>query len=331
MRAAVYDTSDEQRGVLRVVDLPDPEPGPGEVRVRVHVSGVNPTDWKAREAGGYPPGRAATDRPWPEQVPNQDGAGVVDAVGPGVSDERLDERVWVYHAAAGRPTGTAAQFVCLPQEQAVTLPDDVSFDHGAGLGIPAITAHRCLFADGPVAGRSVLVTGGAGAVGHAAVQLARWGGAHVIATVSSEQKRRLAADAGAQVVLNYRAPDFGAELRAAAPDGLHRVVEVALAANLAGYVDGLAPHAVVAAYARDREEATAPIFPLMRGNVVLRFVLVYGATQPMLDRAVADITEALRASALQPLPVHRYPLREIAAAHDAVRGGAIGKVLVDLP
>ncbi len=323
MRAAVYDTSGEQRGVLRIVDLPDPEPGPGEVRVRVHVSGVNPTDWKARNA--------ATERPWRQQVPNQDGAGVVDAVGPGVGDERLGERVWVYHAAAGRPTGTAAQLVCLPQEQAVALPEAVSFDHGAGLGIPAITAHRCLFADGSVAGRIVLVTGGAGAVGHAAVQLAQWGGAHVIATVSSAEKGRLAADAGAQTVLNYRADDFPAQLRAAAPDGLHRVVEVAPATNLASYHDCLAPHAVVAAYARDREEASVPIFPLMRGNVLLRFVLVYGLTQTMLDLAVADITEALRAKALQPLPVHRYPLEDIAAAHDAVRGGAVGKVLIDLP
>jgi NADPH:quinone reductase len=324
MRAAVYDTSGEQRGVLRVVDRPDPDPGPGEVRVRVHVSGVNPTDWKAREPG--------VDRPWPEQVPNQDGAGVIDAVGADVSTERVGQRVWVYHAAAGRPTGTAAQFVCLPQEQAVPLPDDVSFDHGAGLGIPTMTAHHCLFADGPVDGRTVLVTGGAGAVGHAAVQLARWHDAHVIATVSSAEKARLAAAAGAHVVLNYRDAGYTEQLAAAAPGGLHRVVDVAVATNLSGYLDCLAPHAVVASYARDRETAEVPIFPLMRLNVRLRFMLVYGLTQPMLDRAVADVTEALRAGALQPLPVHRYPLEEIAAAHDAVRGGAVvGKVLIDLP
>jgi NADPH:quinone reductase len=306
-----------------VVDLPDPQPGPGQVRVRLRVSGVNPTDWKARESAG--------GQPWDQQVPNQDGAGVVDAVGPGVSQDRIGERVWVYHAAAGRPTGTAAQFVCLPQGQVVALPEEVPFDHGAGLGIPAITAHRCLLADDPIAGRTVLVTGGAGAVGHAAVQLARWGGAQVIATVSIPEKRRLAEDAGAHRVLGYRDAGFAGQLRAAAPDGLHRVVEVAPAANLPGYVDQLAPHAVVAIYARDREEAAVPIFPLMRGNIVLRFVLVYGLTQPMLDQATTDITEALRAGVLRPLPVHRYPLEEIAAAHDAVRNGAIGKVLVDLP
>ena len=300
MRAAVYDTSGEERGVLRVVDRPDPEPGPGEVRVRVHVSGVNPTDWKARESGVH--------RAWAEQVPNQDGAGVIDAVGPGVGAERVGERVWVWHAASGRPTGTAAQYVCLPQGQAVPLPDDVSFDHGAGLGIPAMTAHYCLFADGPVEGRTVLVTGGAGAVGHAAVQLARWSGAQVVATVSSAEKARLAETAGAQVVLNYRADDYPEQLAAAAREGLHRVVDVALAANLSGYLDHLAPHAVVAVYAQDREEAHVPILPLMRRNVLLRFMLIYGVAQPLLERAVAEVDEALRAGALQPLPVHRYPL-----------------------
>jgi NADPH:quinone reductase len=324
MRAAVYDTTGPRRGVLRVVDLPDPEPGPGEVRVRVHVSGVNPTDWKAREA-------AVTDRRWPEQVPNQDGAGGIDAVGAGVDTHRVGERVWVYHAAAGRPTGTAAQFVCLPAEQAVALPDDISFDHGAGLGIPAITAHRCLFADGPVTGRTVLVTGGAGAVGHAAVQLARWGGAHVVATVSGPEKARLAAAAGADEVLSYREAGFAERLRAAAPDGVDRVVEVAVAANLTGYLERLVPHAVVAVYARDEEEAAVPLFPLMRANVLLRFVLVYGLTRPMLARAVGDVTSALHAGALRPLPVRRYPLADIAGGHDAVRGGAVGKVLVDLP
>jgi NADPH:quinone reductase len=323
MRAAVYDTAGPDRGVLRVVDLPDPQPGRGEVRVRLHVSGVNPTDWKARAVAAQPA--------WAQQIPNQDGAGVIDAVGAGVDPGRVGERVWVYHAAAGRPSGTAAELLCLPAEQAVRLPDGIGFDHGAGLGIPAITAHRCLFADGPIAGRTVLVTGGAGAVGNAAVQLARWGGAEVLATVSTSDKARLATDAGAHTVLRYHDPDIADQLRAAAPDGIDHVVEVAPAANLAGHLDLLAPHAVVCCYARDQEELQLPIFPLMRANVVLRFVLVYGLTPSMLDQAVADITAALEAGALRPLPVHRYPLERIAEAHDAVRDGVTGKVLVELP
>lgn len=322
MRAAVYDTSGPAQGELRVVDLPDPSPGPGEVRVRLRVAGVNPTDWKARgHAGGE----------WPQQIPGHDGAGVVDAVGEGVDAARVGERVWVFHAALGRPGGTAAQAVCVPAAQAVRLPEGVSFDHGAGLGIPGITAHRCVFADGPVAERTVLVTGGAGAVGHAAVQLAAWRGARVVATVSSEEKAALARDAGADAVVNYRDPGIGQRLRAAAPDGIDRVVDVAVATNLRQYLGNLAPHAVVAAYARDWEEATVPIFPLMAGNVVLRFVLVYGLTEAMLDAAVADLSAALEDGALRSLPVHRFPLEEIAAAHDAVREGAIGKVLVDIP
>jgi NADPH:quinone reductase len=323
MRAAVYDTSGPDRGVLRIVELPDPEPGPGEVRVRVHVSGVNPTDWKAREAD--------IERGWAEQIPDQDGAGVVDAVGEHVDPTRIGQRVWVYHAADRRPSGTAAQYVCLPQEQVVPLPDGVSFDHGAGLGIPGITAHRCLLADGPVEGLTVLVTGGAGAVGHAAIQLARRGGARVITTVSTDEKARLAEAAGAHEVLRYRDPGFAAELRAAAGDGIDRVVEVALTGNLTGYLALLAPHAVVASYARDRDVAAVPISPLMRANVVLRFVLVYGLARSALDRAVTDLTAALEEATLQPLPTHRFPLERIADAHEAVRAGAIGKVLVDIP
>lgn len=324
MRAAVYDTAGSDRGTLQIVELPDPDPGSGEVRVRVHVSGVNPTDWKAREAAGAEPG-------WPQQVPNQDGAGVIDAVGDGVDPSRVGERVWVYHAAAGRPTGTAAQYVCLPQEQVVPLPEGVSFDHGAGLGIPGITAHRCLFADGPLEGRTVLVTGGAGGVGHAAVQLARWAGARVIATVSTDEKAQLAEAAGAHDVLRYRDPGFSDRLRSLAADGIDRVVDVALAINLADYLPALAEHAVVACYARDRDEARVPIRPLMWANIVLRFVLVYGLPQAALDRAVADLATALHDGALRPLPTHRFPLDRIHDAHEAVRGGVTGKVLVDLP
>lgn len=323
MRAAIYSTRGPARSVLSVVDLPDPVPGPGEVRVRVRVSGVNPTDWKSRQGEGAPAGG------W--QIPNQDGAGDIDAVGQGVDPGRLGERVWVYHAAAGRQNGTAATFTCVPAEQAVPLPDAVSYEQGAGLGIPFITAHRCLFADGPLDGRCVLVTGGAGAVGHAAVQLARLGGARVVTTVSSEEKAEVAATAGPDAVLDYHREDHVEQLRLAAPRGVDRVVEVALGANLAANLAVLVPQGVVVVYATEASAPTLPVRQLMTGNVVLRFVLVYNLTRTMLEEAVSAIQAGLDQSRLVPLPGHRFPLEEIAAAHEAVESGAVGKVLVEVP
>jgi len=191
MRAVVHDRYGPPE-VLRVEEVEDPEPGPGEVRVRVAVAGVNPTDVKARAGGPRGGGLAAGF-----QVPGQDGAGVVEAVGPGVDAARVGERVWVFFAAWRRPWGTAAQRCVVPADRAVPLPDGAGFDLGAHLGIPALTAHRCLHADGPIAGRTVLVTGGAGAVGHFAIELAVHGGARVVATVSSDEKAQLARAAGA--------------------------------------------------------------------------------------------------------------------------------------
>ncbi len=186
MRAAVYDRLGQAGEVLRIEEVERPDPGPGEVRVRMQVSGVNPTDWKSRSG--------ATSRAIEGyQIPNQDGAGVIDAVGDGVDEDRLGERVWMWLAAAGRRWGTAAQWSVVPSERAVHLPDGVSMDLGASLGVPALTAHRCLFADGPIDGATVLVAGGAGAVGHFAIELAKWAGARVVATVSSPEK----ADSGA--------------------------------------------------------------------------------------------------------------------------------------
>jgi NADPH2:quinone reductase len=209
---------------MRIEDVDLPEPGPGEVRVRIHVSGVNPTDWKSR-AG-------ITPRPIARfQVPNQDGAGVIDAVGAGVDPARMGERVWVWFAGAGQPWGTAAEWSVLPAERAVPLPDRASMELGASLGVPAMTAHHCLFADGPIDGKIVLVAGGAGAVGHFAIELAKRAGATVIATVSSQEKAELAARAGADLVVNYT--DAGAvdQVRALAQT-VDRIIEVALGANL---------------------------------------------------------------------------------------------------
>ena len=320
MLAAVYRTTGAS-DVLTVEEVQTPEPGPGEVRVRLRVAGVNPTDWKMRTTAS-PAGEF--------QIPGQDGAGDVDAVGEGVDPARVGERVWVWFAAArGRRWGTAAQWTVVPSRQAVRLPDEVSYDVGAGLGIPAMTAWHCLFADGPLAGRDVLVAGGAGAVGNAAVALARRGGARVVATASTPDKAALARAAGADVVVDYRAPDAAEQIQAAAPGGVARVVELALGANLDLDLAVVAPHAVVSIYADD--QLNASVRPLMVANLTLAFVLIYGLADSDLDAAVAGVTEALAAGELPALPVTRFPLADVAAAHDAVQAGRPGKVLLDLP
>jgi NADPH2:quinone reductase len=309
--------------VLLVHEIAQPEPAAGEVLVRLRLSGVNPTDWKAR---------ASRDPDFPFQVPNQDGVGVIEAVGPGVDEVRVGERVWVYFAAWRRQWGTAAQWTVVPTEQAVPLPAEASDELGASLGIPALTAHRCLFADGPISGRTVLVAGGAGAVGHAAIELARWGGARVIATVSNETKAALARTAGAEEVVDYRRADAAEKIRAVAPDGVDRIVEVAPAINIPLDLAVCAPSATIASYANDGgEEAALQVAPLMRRNMTFRFVLVYTMPLEALRQAVIEVGGALRDGALTALPVHRYSLQDIANAHDAVEQAAVGKVVVEIP
>ena len=321
MLAAVYEQRGRAADVLRVREVPDPRPGAGEVLVRVAVSGVNPTDWRSR---------TNADPVFAWQIPHQDGAGTIVAVGQGVDAARIGERVWIYHAAMGRQYGTAAEFTCVPAAQAVHLPDRVSWEQGAGLGIPYITAHWCLFGDGPLAGRTVLVTGGAGAVGHAAVELARDAGARVIATVSSDEKAALARAAGADAVLNYRDPGFLAALKDAAPDGVDRVVDVALGANLDADLSVLRPHGTIVTYAVEAQDPVVPVRRLMGGNVNLRFMLVYGLPAAVIEAAVRDISEALDRGHLTRLPEHDFSLRDVVAAHEAVESGAVGKVLVRL-
>lgn len=323
MLAARYERCGSAGDVLVVGEVERPEPGPGEVLVRVRLSGVNPTDWKSR---------AREEPRFAFQVPNQDGAGVVEAVGAGVDDGRVGERVWLYFAAWRRQWGTAAQWTVVPAEQAVALPEHASDPLGASLGIPALTAHRCLFADAELAGRTVLVAGGAGAVGHAAIELARWRGAHVVATVSSDEKAELARTAGAHEVVNYRRGDAAEAIRAAAPGGVDRVVEVAPAANLALDLAVCAPDATIAAYANDGDgEATLPVRPAMTLNATLRFVLVYTMPDAALRQAVAEVGEAVGERVLTTLPIHRFPLERIADAHDALEGRAVGKVVVEVP
>ena len=320
---AAYYSETGGSDVLTVDEVETPSPGPGEVRVALKVAGVNPTDWKAR-AG------ATGSLPFDFQVPGQDGAGVIDAVGDGVDEARVGERVWVYFAGWQRRWGTAAEFSVVPTEQAVPLPAGASFDLGASLGIPALTAYHCLRADGPIDGASVLVAGGAGAVGHAAIELGKWSGAKVIATVSGPEKGELARSAGADAVVNYRDDDAADQIRAAAPDGVSRIVELALGPNLELDLAVAAPYAVISTYAADVQTATVPVRALMTPNLLLRFVLVYTIPRPALLAAVDGVSQALAAGALTPLPLHRFPLAEAGAAHDAVEGGAVGKVVIDL-
>jgi len=308
-----------------VTEIDRPQPGPGEARVRMRVSAVNPTDWRVRSGS-----QSGGDTPFPYLVPNQDGAGEIDAVGEGVDAARVGTRVWIWFAAHGRQHGSAAQWACLPDRQAVALPAGASFEIGASLGIPALTAHHCLFRDGDIAGRTVLVAGGAGAVGHFAIELARRGGANVIATVSSDDKADLTRHTGAHTSVNYRAGDPAAAIRAAAPEGVDRIVEVAPAANVALDAEVIAPNGVIAIYAADGDLAT-PVRPLMVRNVALRFVLVYNVPAEWLARAIDDVSAALAAGDLSELPTHRFALDDIAAAHEAVEAGAVGKVLVDIP
>jgi NADPH:quinone reductase len=323
MRAALYDSCGSAADVLRVVDIECPEPGPGEVRVRMELSGVNPTDWKSRSG--------ATPRPIHEfQVPHHDGAGVIDAVGEGVDPGRVGQRVWTWMAAASGRWGTAAQWSVLSSRQAVTLPAGASAELAACLGVPAMTAHRALFADGSVERKDVLVAGGAGAVGHFAIELAKFSGARVATTVSGPQKAELAAAAGADLVVNYRDADAAEQLRAFAPQ-MDRIVELALGANLDLDLALSGPRTHIVDYAAEPADPVLPVRRCMNANVTLRFMLLYTVPADAQDQAAAGITKALEAGALTALPVTRFPLDQIVAAQQAVEAGVVGKVVVEIP
>ena len=327
MKAAWYERKGPAREVLQVGERPTPEPAPGEVRVRVHRSAVNPSDTKQR---GGARGNAAMPFPW--VIPHQDGAGVVDAVGAGVDPSRVGERVWVYEATLGRPGGTAAQWTVVPAHKAVPLPEGADFDAGACMGIPAMTAHRCVLADGPVAGKTVLVQGGAGAVGYYAVQVARLEGARVIATVSRPEQAERAREAGAHEVIDYRREDVVARVRelVGAEAGLDRVVEVAFGANVAADVAMLRPGGVIASYASDAvPEPPIPFWPMLAKDLTARFVLVYAMPREAHDEAARWIGRRLAAGELRHQYFRTFALDEVAAAHEATEAMRnVGKVLV---
>ena len=327
MRAAWYERNGPARDVIEVGDIPTPDPGPGEVRVKLRTSGVNPSDVKNR--GGWR-GRTIS---FPRVIPHSDGAGVIDAVGEGVPRTRLGERVWTYNAQWRRPFGTAAEYVVLPSAQAVRLPENIDFAEGSCLGIPTLTAHRSVFADGPVRGLTVLVSGGAGAVGHYAVQLARWGGATVITTVSSSEKAERARAAGASHVVNYRTENVVERVRdITAGEGVDRIVEVEFGGDLATDLAVLRSNGVIAAYGSDAEpEPRLPFYSLISQGVTVHYLLMYILPEAALQAALADITACLEGGVLQHAIARRFPLEETAAAHEAVESHQmIGNVVVDI-
>ncbi len=320
MRAAIYRETGGS-DVLAVEEVPTPEPGPGEVRVRITCSGVNPTDWKTRSG-------ATGGTPAEPQVPHHDGAGVIDAVGQGVADRQVGQRVWLYLAAFGNRWGTAAEHSVVPAERTVVLPEGASDELGASLGVPAVTAAHCLGGrPGHLRDATVLVTGGAGAVGHYAIELAKHAGARVVTTVSSPEKAELARATGADLVVDYRRPGFIDEVRAFSPT-VDRVVEVALGANLELDLALCRPGTEIVTYAAEAHDPTLPTRRLMTVNAVIRYVLLYGVPAPQLAEALSWVERAVGDGALSLLPLHRFSLDEVAAAQDAVEAGALGKVLV---
>ena len=334
MKSGWYERKGPAREVITVGEMQAPEPGPGELRVRLYASGVNPTDCKRRAGLG--------DEDWgyyehfpdyPRIVPNNDGAGVVDALGPGVDATRLGERVWVYNARYRRAFGTAAEYVALSAEQAAPLPEALTFAQGACLGIPAMTAHRCLFADGPIDGQTVLVAGGAGRVAGYAIQLAKWGGATVVTTVSSDAKAAKARELGPDHVIHYLEEDVVARVaELTGGEGLDRVVEVNFGVNIEADMKMLKSNGVVSAYASmGGREPQLPFYALMLKNAALRLVMVHGMPLEARRRACRDIGSALVEHELLHPIARRFPLTELAAAHEAVESGALtGNVVVEI-
>ena len=325
MRAAFYSQQGPAREVLRVGEQPTPHPGPGEVRVKLRTSGVNPSDWKVRR-GGF--GRGLTA---PLIIPHSDGAGDIDAVGANVPD-RVGERVWVWNGQWKRPLGTAAEYIVLPAAQAVRLPDSVGYAEGACLGIPAFTAVQAVRLASITPGKIVLIAGGAGAVAHYAIQLAKLRGARVITTVSNDAKAVHARGAGADAVINYRMEDVGARVKALTEgQGVDAVIELDLSGNAKLYPAILRPHATVAVYGMSASEATLPSLWLMQNSITLRLFLIYEISEADRAAGIEELTALLEKGQLIHTIAKRLPLSDIAEAHDLVEaGGVIGNVVLDI-
>jgi NADPH2:quinone reductase len=325
MKAAFYSRQGAAREVLQVGEQPIPQPGPNEVRVKIHASGVNPSDWKVRR-GGF--GRSLMA---PLIIPHSDGAGVIDTVGPGAPD-RLGERVWIWNGQWKRPHGTAAEYIVLPAEQAVKLPDSVSYAEGACLGIPALTANHAVRLAGLRPGMQVLISGGAGSVGHYAIQMAKAREARVITTVSSHDKAEHAKRAGADVVINYREEDVGSRVKQeTGGSGVDAVIEVDLSRNAQLYPSILRPHATVVVYGMSRNEALLPSLWLMQNSITLRLFLIYEISASERQASIDELTELLQSGRLAHTIARRLPLQAIAEAHEILESGDVmGNIVLDI-
>jgi len=326
VKAAWFSTFGAAADVLTVGEQPDPQPQAGEVLVRLSMSGVNPSDVKKR-AGSFP--NLLDDGP---VIPHSDGAGAIEAVGDGVSSRRVGQRVWVYQAQYGRRFGTAAGLVALDEKRAVPLPENAGFQTGACLGIPVMTAHRCVFADGPVDGQTLLVTGGAGRVGHYAVQWASRAGAKVIATASNEADRRACEEAGAAHVVNHRDSGWSqAVLEENDGRPVDRVIEVEFGANLPEVLKLIRTSGVIATYSSTQvAEPKLPFFRMMYLDLTVRLVIVYAMPEEAKRAAIDDIGRALEKDTLVHRVAEVVPLDDIARAHELVESGGVrGAVLVD--
>lgn len=326
MKAVWYERTGAAPDVLSFGDMPTPVAGPGEVRVRLEASGINPAD-VGRRAGSY---RAME---YPRVIPNSDGAGIVDQVGDGVTRLRVGQRVWLFNGQRnGRAFGTAAEYIALAEHLATPLPDTVSYAAGATLGIPGMTAWCCLFGDGPITGQTVLVTGGAGAVGHYAVQLAKWGGARVIATVSSSMKAEQARLAGADLVIDYKTEDVAAKALAfTGRRGVDRVIDVDFGGNIATTLKLMAMNSTIAVYATNgNRNPVLPMRELMERCIAVRALVLFALPPAMLAAAQADISKWLAAGKRIHNIAGQFPLSETARAHLAVENGdKLGTVIVD--
>lgn len=325
MLASWYDRQGPAAEVLEVGELPTPEPGAGEVRVRLTVSGVNPGDTKKRR------GWLGSTMTYPRVIPHSDGAGVIDAIGADVAEERVGQRVWVYGAQSYRPFGTAAQYTVVPESLAVALPDQVSDDVGASLGIPGITAHRAVFSDGPVTEKIIVVHGVLGGVSSLAAQLAAWDGATVIGTVTHSADLAQVDSSAVSHAVALDHADPAQEIRAVAPRGVHRVIEVALSDNADLDAAIVANDAVIAAYGTRGERPELPFWPLLFANVTIRLLGSDDFSPEAKQQAARDLTAAASTDALSVHIGQRYQLQDIAQAHDRVDGGGRGRVLIDMP
>ncbi|MEE4348190.1 MAG: NADPH:quinone reductase [Paracoccaceae bacterium] len=328
MKAITYSAFGPAADVLHLTDLPAPDPAPGEVLVRLTHSGVNPSDVKAR-AGSRP---GVTKPAFPVIVPHSDGAGVIEAVGEGVEATRIGQRVWIWNGQWRRAHGTAAEMIALPAAQAVALPAEMSLEDGATLGIPGLTAAHCVFGGGRVTDRTLLISGGAGAVGHDAVQLAAWGGARVIATASPADFDRVRA-AGAAEVLDYRDPDLAAKvLELTQGRGVDRAVEVEFGLNAAMLAQAVAENGTVAAYGSALEmNPVLPFGAYLFRAITLDIVLIYLLPEAERANAIGMLHRAHAAGALTPAIHARFALSDCVAAHQAVEAGRrAGAVLLEI-